>query len=420
MYESSHSYSILSIDGGGIRGIIPCLVLAKIEQLLEDKQIGELFDLISGTSTGGILAAGLVKRTEDESLEYPAKELLKLYLGEEGKEIFSRPLGPVNFFRQLFAAKFSDSPMEAIMHDFFGNYKLSETHPNILITSYDTEAKKPFYFSSLKAKQEIEQWQKESAAGEGNGRFQPQEDFLLRDVTRATSAAPTYFPPKKIDQAYEQFQRLSLVDGGVFANNPALLAYLEGKQIWKDSQAYNQKVNEFEEFMDRQSKGMYAQVSSDNYEAPFLLISIGTGQTKRPYTYEKVRTWGAASWVKPIIDILMQGVSESVHYQMQYLLPPFNDEQHTPRYFRLNVELDQDYSGMDDVSDSTLRQLINYAGDILYEEGGRIPEKENLPLADYANAVIEGEGKMLKPEIGMICELLEDLANKRQGEAPVV
>jgi patatin-like phospholipase/acyl hydrolase len=416
MFESSHSYSILSIDGGGIRGIIPCLVLAKIEQLLENKQIGELFDLVSGTSTGGILAAGLVKRTEDEKFEYPAKELLKLYLGEEGKKIFSRPLGPVNFFRQLFASKFSDSNVEEIMQDFFADYKLSQAHPDILITSYDTEAKKPFYFSSLRAKQEIEQWKKESAEGKGNGRFEPEEDFYLRDVTRATSAAPTYFPPKMIPQRYEQFDRLSLVDGGVFANNPSLLAYLEGKLIWKDSRAYNQKVNEYEDFMDRQSKGMYAQVSSDNYEAPFLLVSIGTGQTKRPYTYERVRTWGAASWVKPIIDILMQGVSESVHYQMQYLLPPFNDEQQTPRYFRLNIELDQDYSGMDDVSEPTLRQLINYAGDILYEEGGRIPDKENLPLTNYAGAVIEGEGKTLKPEIGMICELLEDLADKRQRE----
>ena len=80
--------NILSIDGGGIRGIIPAIVLAEIEKNTGSK-IANLFDLIAGTSTGGILALGLTRPGNDSTPQYSASDLVTLY-EEEGRNVFSR------------------------------------------------------------------------------------------------------------------------------------------------------------------------------------------------------------------------------------------------------------------------------------------------------------------------------------------
>ncbi|MEM7657104.1 MAG: patatin-like phospholipase family protein [Bacteroidota bacterium] len=380
------AYTILSLDGGGIRGIIPCKVLMYVEKKLaelaggEGPRLAEVFDLMAGTSTGGMIACGLAVKGEDGRPKFAAEDLLKIYTGNTGQRIFKKPMrfGLSNFFRSLARAKFPADNIEAVLYEYFGDAKLSETLTDLLITSYNTEEKKPFYFKSsdCRANPEV-------------------EDFLIREVGRSTSAAPTYFPPKMLkyqglmsffdkhfQKTQKQLDKLSLIDGGVFANNPAVLAYIEAKNHWRKlGPLYAERMarsaspipvadDDGPELVNAgegpslvgggaNSRSMFAeQVIESDEELPFLMLSIGTGNTGTPYPYQDVAKWGMVDWVLPLIDILMQGVSETVDYQMQHLLPPYQDG--TKRYLRFNIKVEPEHSEMDDPRPQTTEQLEAY------------------------------------------------------------
>ncbi|MDB9320874.1 patatin-like phospholipase family protein [Nodularia spumigena CS-591/04] len=138
---------ILAIDGGGIRGIIPAIILAEIEKLT-GKPICELFDLIAGTSTGGILACGLTKPKLNNSHEpyYKADELIDLYR-KHGEEIFYEPLierlTPVD---DLFKPKYSSRGRDKILNKYLEDTPLSKALTEIFIISYDIELRAPIFF----------------------------------------------------------------------------------------------------------------------------------------------------------------------------------------------------------------------------------------------------------------------------------
>lgn len=118
---SLFSYAVLSLDGGGIRGIIPCMVLQEIEER-SGRPISDLFDLMAGTSTGGILAAGLAIADEKGQPQFSAKKLLGLYTGKNGKKIFKKPLpGFLNYFRLLFKSLFPPTNIEAVLKTELGD-----------------------------------------------------------------------------------------------------------------------------------------------------------------------------------------------------------------------------------------------------------------------------------------------------------
>ncbi|MFK7806793.1 MAG: patatin-like phospholipase family protein [Saprospiraceae bacterium] len=356
---SLFSYSILSIDGGGIRGIIPCTILSEIEKRTQ-KPIAESFDLIAGTSTGGILASGLTIKDEAGKPKFPASELLHLYKGEKGKKIFKKPMRLLNKARLLFKPLYESKNISEVLINQFGKARLKNSYTDLLITSYDTHNKKPFYFRSRLAKQ------------------QQEEDFDICDVCRSTSAAPTYFPPKLLPymgrHAVNKSKDVSLIDGGVFANNPSMLAYVEAQELWRKDPAYKRQFKmRTDELL--ANKDMAAAPNPDNFAPPILLISLGTGRTQKLYNHKETKGWGV-KWIRPLIDILMQGVSESTHYQMQYMLPPYEDNSGVahPRYYRLNIDIEAQFSEMDDTSDATLSQLEQYGKDIVMKYDKEIDE----------------------------------------------
>jgi uncharacterized protein len=295
---------ILSIDGGGIRGIIPALILAEIEKRTK-KPISEMFDIIAGTSTGGIIALGLTKPNSKGKPAYKAKDLVKLY-ETEGQNIFFQPIWIKLFdLLGLFNAKYPSAGIETVLKHYFKDTHLKHALTNVVIPSYDIEHRDAFFFKSHKAQ------------------FDPARNFLMRDVARATSAAPTYFQPKKLFiPTTTDYQ--AAIDGGVFANNPAMCAYVEAQKLYPQ-------------------------------EKDFLIVSLGTGTFTKPLYYNDVKTWGLAKWAKPILDTVFDGVSDTVDYQLRTLLPLSNEGKR--KYYRFQVRLDEENDAMDNVTEINLRTL---------------------------------------------------------------
>jgi uncharacterized protein len=306
---------ILSIDGGGIRGIIPALVLAELERRAR-RPICRLFDLIAGTSTGGILALGLVKGKPDGTPAYAAADLVGLY-EHEGPTIFARSVWlriPVlRTLVELFRPRYPARNIEAVLLRYFGDARLSQAITPALVTGYEIARRDPWFFRSERAKREAD------------------HDFPMRDVARATAAAPTYFPPLGLP-APEPTARYGLVDGGVFANNPALCAYVEGHTLHPQAR-------------------------------DFLMVSLGTGQTADRIPYGKAKRWGLAGWARPLLSVVFDGVSDTVDYQLDQLLRPAPSG--PKRHYRFQAALTPDEEAMDDASGRHIAALKDVAQRII-------------------------------------------------------
>ncbi|MEJ2069336.1 MAG: patatin-like phospholipase family protein [Syntrophobacterales bacterium] len=318
----SRLIKVLSIDGGGIRGIIPAMVLNVIERAT-GKPICQLFDLIAGTSTGGILALGLTKPNprDPNQPHYPAEKLIDIY-EQEGPTIFSRSVWhKLHSVWNLADEKYPSSGIEGVLKDYFEDALLSQALTELVVPSYEIEKRDCFFFKRSKAR----------ANPSAN-------DFLMRQVARSTSAAPTYFEPCWIAGGEEK-PYWALIDGGVFANNPAMCALAEAMVIY----------------------------GRDN---DFLVVSLGTGQLTRPLDYEEAKDWGLAGWAQNIINIIFDGVQDTVDYQLRQLLPVTDGP--TRRYYRFQVELDRGNDDMDDASRTNLDALRKKADDLILLESAAL------------------------------------------------
>jgi patatin-like phospholipase/acyl hydrolase len=326
---------ILSLDGGGIRGLLSAHILAALEKRLNERwaqqnpgktpdrpiQVTDYFDMIAGTSTGGILGCLLLTPdpTNPDKPRYTAEDAVGLYR-DNGKEIFKKTIsGYLSIFSAFRWARFTGRNIEKLLGEKFGDLRMSQLRKPCLITGYDIEKRRALFFTQQDAIEKGDMY-----------------DFFVRDVARSTSAAPTYFPPFR-SQSVEGLTNYS-IDGGLFANNPTMCAVIEALKL----------------FADKNEKGESGLVNP----ADMFILSIGTGTVKKPYMYQKAVKWGLLSWVSPIIDIMMSGVSETVDYQLRKLYSSIGEGNH---YFRLMPQLFTANSEMDDVSDTNI-EALNQAG----------------------------------------------------------
>ncbi len=311
---------ILSIDGGGIRGIIPAMVLAEIERRTR-QPVARLFDLVAGTSTGGIIALGLTIPKSAGGPLYTAQHFVELY-EHEGRRIFHRSL-----LRAMLAVdnltwkKYSSEGIEQVLEEYFGDSRLRDAVTDVLITGYEIERRFPFFFKSR------------------NARRRPDYDFLARDVARATSAAPSYFEPMKVSSGTNS-EYYTVIDGGVFANNPTACALVEARSTLGGSD--------------------------------YLVVSLGTGSRMRSLPLNLARYWGAARWALPLLDIVFDGVSSTVDYQLNQLLPEITTE--VQRYYRFQVALDSSNHALDNASAANITALKGLAGNLMERESGKLDE----------------------------------------------
>ena len=304
---------VLSIDGGGIRGIIPAMVLAEIERRTE-KLTAEVFDLVAGTSTRGILALGLTKPGQDGGPEYSAKKLIELYETEGGK-IFDRSVWHrLHSGWGLAEEKYPSEGIEEVAKGYFKDVYLAEALTEVLVTAYEIERRGPWFFKRRHARDNNR---------EG-------DNFLMRDVARATSAAPTFFEPLQL--TWGPHGKRAFIDGGVHSNNPAMCAYVGARKTHPE-------------------------------ENDFLVVSLGTGEPTRNMPYEEFKDWGLALWAQPILNVVFDGVSDTVDYQLQELLS--TEEGDARRYYRFQTVLDIGKDDMDDASRTNIAALKTKAKEII-------------------------------------------------------
>src|SRR5215469_10956358 len=258
LQEEALSYmKILSIDGGGIRGIIPGQVLVALEKKIQkkyndpNKRIADVFDLVAGTSTGGILTClYLCPDPATNRPRFTANDAVNLYL-QNGDNIFDESIfRAIATVEGLAGPKYSADTLEKILKNYLGDLKLSQLLKPCLITAYDITRRQAKFFN-----------QKDFAVEP-----QPQNDYLLRDVARDTSAAPTFFAPTNI-QSLDQ-QVYPLVDGGVIAIHPTMCA-------WVEAFGYDPNLK----------------------VADVAVLSLGTGATEEPYHYTGAQKWGEIGWL---------------------------------------------------------------------------------------------------------------------------
>lgn len=252
--------TVLSIDGGGIRGIIPAVFLRSVEEIT-GKPCYRLFDLIAGTSTGGILALALSVPNVVGNQPLTAHECAKLYR-YRGASIFSRSLWHrVLSLGGIIAEKFPADGLETVLRKTFGSSKLTNSLTHVLITTYDLERATPKLFDET-------------------------DNISITGVARGTSAAPTYFDPAKVD--FDEDDYRALVDGGLVANNPTLCALARAHKLWPEEE--------------------------------IGVISLGTGTVPNPVSYSKAKRFGAPQWIGTILNIMFNGSSATVDYQARQLL----------------------------------------------------------------------------------------------------
>lgn len=348
---------ILSIDGGGIRGVIPAVVLTVLVEKLAAKgktlPLHRYFHLIAGTSTGAIIAAGLTCPRPGKKAEPAAdpKTLLDLYK-KKGPDIFD-----IGLFRKmanfggLFEERYSAAALEKILIDMLGQRtEVKDALGKVLITAYDIHARRAVFITNAD---------------------KDHERFYFWQAVRGSSAAPTYFEPALVEDlaktAHGQTPMLPLIDGGVFANDPAMAAYVEGSKLgWRH----------------------------DGEE--MVILSLGTGSASRKIPYQQAKSWGAGGWINPandtpLISVLMQGQSSTASYQLNKLLnrePPSFAEGATVvtlgnkaslNYFRLDAPLVGPNDALDDATPGNIADL---------EKFGRVlAQKHDLALEEIADRI---------------------------------
>jgi patatin-like phospholipase/acyl hydrolase len=311
--------TILSLDGGGIRAILTSGILKALEENLQQENpksvLADYFDMIAGTGTGGIIASAMTMPGKHSRPKYSAANIHDFFLNE-GQKIFD-----VNLWKKLRSMggltdeKYSASYLDKILNTYFGKTMLSDSTTPLVITAYDIRNRAARFFTTNDTRIE--------------GR-----DFQLKDICRASMATPSYFEPAKILSATDT--PYAFIDGGLFANNPGMIAYAEARRL------------DFGQVTQCEEKPKFPGANE------MFFLSVGSGQSKKPYYYEDAKDWGNIHWMKPLIDMVMSASVETVDFELQQMFRTCKEKDH---YIRLNPELIKLNPDMDDTSDKNVESL---------------------------------------------------------------
>ncbi|KAK8551934.1 hypothetical protein V6N13_120363 [Hibiscus sabdariffa] len=344
--------TILSIDGGGIRGLIPGTILAFLESELqkldgEEARLADYFDVITGTSTGGLVTAMLT--TPDPNNQnrplFAAKDINDFYL-EHCPKIFPQdrtPFAPAaNLVKSLTGPKYDGEYLHNIVREKLGETRLHQTLTNVVIPTFDIKQLQPKIFSSYEVKNK------------------PCKNALLSDICIGTSAAPTYLPAHQFEtkDSTGKVEEFHLIDGGVAANNPTLVA-----------------INEVTKEITRGSPDFFP-IKPDDYTR-FLVLSLGTGSQKceEKYPAQMAAKWGLLGWLTcdhstPLIDVFMQASSDMVDFHNATVFKALKSEK---SYIRIQDDtLCGTVASVDIATKENLEDLVKVGENLLKKPVSRV------------------------------------------------
>ncbi|KAL8090050.1 patatin-like protein 3 [Apium graveolens] len=348
--------TVLSIDGGGIRGIIPGTILAFLESKLQEldgpnARIAQYFDVISGTSTGGLITALLAAPDKHNQPLFSAKDINKFYF-ENGPKIFTQDnasaAGP------MYDGKY----LRLIIKELLGNITMNQTLTDVIIPTFDIKLLQPMIFSTSDAK------------------AKSSKNALLADVCVATSAAPTGFPAHYFETKYEdgKTRSFNLIDGGVAATNPTQVAI---------THIFNKIL-----------KGNFKFVDIKPMDTTkVLVVSLGVGKAKfeEKYNASMVSQWSLINWIfdkgaTPLIDVYSAASTDMVDIQVTSLFQALGAEKN---YLRIQDD--------------------NLIGNTT---SGDIATTKNMEaLADIGNKLLEKSVARVNIETGAFEPVLEEGTN---------
>jgi patatin-like phospholipase/acyl hydrolase len=311
--------TILSIDGGGVRGIIPTIQLIELENKLQeldgpDSRLVDYFDLVAGTSTGSLVASMItIPNPKDPTRpRFCAADVTEVYINKSST-IFPPSTGP---FGQLwktivsmFGPKYSAKGLESVLETQLGDDPLSIPLTSVLIPSFDINTQQPVLFSSWQAKRN------------------PLENPPLKLVCQASTAAPTYLPavqfsfPDPAGGAHPHTRQFNMVDGGVAVNNPTYVGITQAIKELKSGGPCAERVT-YKNFSD------------------LLVLSLGTGSNPTGYSAKDAAKWGALKWVlnngsSPLINTAFDASADMVDYNLSIM---FNARESGLNYLRIQTD----------------------------------------------------------------------------------
>lgn len=370
-------FRILSLDGGGIRGIVAAKMLAAIEKEIQ-QPLNEYFHLIAGTSTGSILAAAIASGRSSQ-------DIVDLYQQKSSiifpyKKRFSLLRIPLLLKHGISAPKYSDKGLIQALQAVFGSTTLFDiTSTQLLIVSFDTIERQPIFFKN---------WRRDKEYG----------NVPLWEVCVCSASAPTYFPAHKLDRringtvqdAYSEvivldddaasidnvYNRLqiSIIDGTGSGQTRTINEYVGLTRqatvypAWKTIPDKT-SIYSLKSLYSAIDGGVAANNPSSCAIAEALrlgyaikdirVLSIGTGERTRVIPFEKAQHWGLIQWAQPLIGILFDGSSEVYEYITKQIVHQ--------RLLRLQFKLDRELTGkklsddIDDVSAENINNLLEAA-----------------------------------------------------------
>ena len=248
MMRSDDAFNILALDGGGIRGVYAAHVLARLEDALSTP-LRERFDLIAGTSTGSIMAGAA-------SMSIPMETLVDLFENEAGRIFRKRAFSCFPFIR----SRYSTHALDRVIGEYMPDVTLGKISTPLMITSSDITTGGVHVFKSRYLEDLGEPYLRD-------------RHVRLRDAVLASCAAPTYFDPRQVGEYL-------LADGGLWANNPTIIAVTEA-------------VARFQKPLDK-----------------INVLSVGTGHSANFYTRSRawglLTGWGRQKLVSYVLDLQSQ------------------------------------------------------------------------------------------------------------------
>ncbi|BBB22725.1 patatin family protein [Abyssogena phaseoliformis symbiont OG214] len=325
---------ILSIDGGGVRGIVPAVILSYLEEKIQQlssnagARLADYFDLFAGTSTGGLIIAGLLTPDESGRPKYTANDIVQLYL-EHSKTIFqSSFIQEVKSASGLLDVKYDVKGINLVYQQYFANQTLKELLKPCLIPVYDLIQGENYFFRQHKAV------------------VNEKHNYYLKDAMRAATSAITYFPPANITTV-DGLNQHCFIDGGIFAVNPALSAYAE-----------------------------FRRLNPNLYFVNTMLLSLGTGRQDTHLDCDAIKHWGAVEWRDVGSNLVTTSLSEVCDYQLNTVYGKDSN------YFRINPFIKPSHSANIDNSDGEYL-------DFLYQLGRQAIVFNQKSLNHFASQLVE-------------------------------